>query len=217
MLVTVFGATGPTGKLACELALDAGHQVRAVSRRNGAFPLVATNALAVVRADAVTGEGVHEAVEGVDAVLSVLGASYTRRAVDVYSAGTRNIVRELRDVGRDKRLIAVSSGLTYPPKSGFGFIPDRIVFPLLRNVIGRTLYDDMARMEEQLRRSDDIAWTVMRPGRLFDASTGSDYRLDLDHPSQGYTSRIDLAAAMLAELKPATAHVHQAVAPTTKR
>jgi len=217
MLITVFGATGPTGTLACELALAAGHRVRAVSRRDGGFPLVATDALAVVRADAVTGEGVREAVEGVDAVLSVLGASYTRRPVNVYSVGTRNIVEELRDAGRGNRLVVVSSGLTYPPESGFGFIPDHIIFPLLRNVIGRTLYDDMARMEELLGRNAEIAWTVMRPGRLFDASTVSDFRLDPDHPSQGYTSRIDLAAAMIAELNAATAHVHQAVAPTTKR
>lgn len=107
--------------------------------------------------------------------------------------------------------------MTYPPPPGFGFVPDRIIFPLLRNVVGRTLYADMRRMEETLNKADDIPWTVMRPGRLFDAPTVSSYRVDIDRPSQGYTARIDLAAAMVAELDPSIAHVHQAVTPTTTR
>lgn len=217
MRVTVFGATGPTGLKVCELALAAGHEVRATSRHSSALPLPEPDELSVVHADAVSGDGVEEAVRGADAVLSVLGVSYTRRPVSAYSLGTRAIVNALRRGEGGRRLVVVSSGLTYPPPPGFGFVPDRIVFPLLRNVIGRTLYADMRRMEELLHSAEDVDWTVVRPGRLCDTPAVSRYRLDLDHPSQAYTSRIDLAAAMVAELDPATAHVHQAIAPTTTR
>lgn len=217
MDVVVFGATGPTGLEVCRLALAAGHSVRAVSRHSSAPPPAVSDALRVVQADAVTGDGVQDAIAGADAVLSVLGApSYTWHRITVYSAGTRAIIGALREVGRGKRLVVVSSGLTYPPPSNHGFIPDRIVFPLLRNVIGKTLYADMRRMEELVRSSDDIAWTIMRPGRLFNAKSVSRYRLDLNDPTQGYTSRMDLAAAMVAELG-ADQHVHQAIAPTTAR
>jgi nucleoside-diphosphate-sugar epimerase len=217
MEVVVFGATGPTGLEVCRLALAAGHVVRAVTRHDNALPLPTSDALREVHADAVTGVGVPEAVAGADAVLSVLGApSYTRHPITVYSVGTRTIIDALRNVGRGKRLVVVSSGLTYPPPHDSGFIADRIVFPILRNVIGKTLYADMRRMEELVRASDDIAWTIMRPGRLFNADSVSQYRLDLNVPTQGYTSRIDLAAAMVAELG-ADEHVHQAISPTTTR
>jgi nucleoside-diphosphate-sugar epimerase len=215
--VTVFGAAGPTGIWICREALRAGHRLRAVSRRTDPLPIPLSAQLTQVRADAVSGAGVPDAVAGADAVLSALGATYTRHPVSVYSAGTQAIIAALRSAGRGKRLVVVSSGLTYPPPRGSGFIPDNIVFPLLRNVVGRTLYADMRRMEDILRQSSDIAWTIMRPGRLFDGSSVSAYRLDTDHPSQGYTARADLAAAMIAELDATTAHVRQAVAPTTQR
>ena len=54
------------------------------------------------------------------------------------------------------------------------------------------------------------------PGRLIDADQVSDYRLDLDHPTQGTTTRADLAAAMVAELG-RDDHLRRAVSPTTNR
>lgn len=215
MDVVVFGAAGPTGRLVCKQALDAGYCVRAVTRRAGPFPLEGAEQLRVVRADVLSGQGVDEAVAGADAVLSVLGAPYQRRAVSVYSAGTRSIVAALRTRGLGRRLVVVSSGLTFPPPRGFGWFADSIVFPFLRSVPGRTLYADMRRMETYLHGCDDLDWTVMRPGRLTNGPASA-YRLDLDHPSQGTTSRADLAAAMVAELGPG-GHVRVAVAPTTTR
>ncbi|MEV6257249.1 NAD(P)H-binding protein [Nocardia sp. NPDC051911] len=39
MRITVFGANGPTGRLLTGQALDAGHEVAAVTRRPDSFPL----------------------------------------------------------------------------------------------------------------------------------------------------------------------------------
>lgn len=214
MDVVVFGAAGPTGLWVCREALAAGHRVRAVSRRADPLPLPADEKLTVVRADVGIREQVQDAVEGAEAVLSVLGAPYVRREITVYSAGTRAIVEAMRSVGRGRRLVVCSSGLTYPPPPMHP-IADRVVFPILRNVVGRTLYADMRRMEEFVRACDDLDWTIMRPGRLVDADAVSDYRVDLDHPSRGVTTRADLAAATVAELGPA-AHVRAAVAPTSR-
>jgi len=218
MDVVVFGATGPTGVLLCEQALAAGHSVRAVSRSSGPLP-ISDSGLTPIRADAVSGEGVHEAVLGTDAVLSVLGAPYSRHAISIYSIGTAHVVEAIRAGGRGNRLVVVSSGLTYPapaPASGhFGLVAEHVVFPILRNGPGRTLYADMRRMEEYLHTCGDIAWTVMRPGRLTKDTAVSNYRLDDSFPTRGYTARGDLAAAMLAELGP-DGHIHRAVAPTTQ-
>lgn len=215
LAVTVFGAAGPTGLLVCLTALAAGHRVRAVSRRDDPLPLPPSDRLQQVTADAVTGSGVLDAIAGTDAVLSTLGVPYQRADVTVYSAGTRNIVEAMRAGARGNRLVVVSSGLTYPPPRSH-WVADKLVFPVLRDVVGRTLYADMRRMEDYVRACPDIDWTVLRPGRLVNSAGPSHYRLDADEPSQGQTSRADLAAAMVAELGP-DRHVHQAMAPTTCR
>lgn len=215
LTVTVFGAAGPSGLQVCLTALAAGHRVRAVSRRDDPLPLPASENFVQITADAASGAGVDEAVAGADAVLSVLGVAYQRTPVTLYSVGTRTIVQAMRRGAAGRRLVVASAGLTYPP-APMNWFADHIVFPVLRNVVGRTLYADMRRMEEYLRACPDIAWTVMRPGRLYDAGGPSAYRLDLDAPTQGWTARADLAAAMVAELGP-DPHLHQAVAPTTNR
>jgi NAD(P)H-binding len=145
-----------------------------------------------------------------------LGPSYSRHDIRVYSVGTKAIVDSMRVSDHCRRLVVVSSGLTPPnvPKV-HGFVQDRVVLPLLRRVIGRTLYEDMLRMEEFLATCDDIAWTIVCPGRLIDGAGISSYRLELDLPAGDFTSRPDLAAAMLAELGP-SGHVHQKVSPTTR-
>jgi hypothetical protein len=75
----------------------------------------------------------------------------------------------------------------------------------------------MRRMEEYLGTCGDIDWTVMRPGRLVNDPRTTAYRVDLGSfpPGRRFTSRIDLASAMLAELGPG-GHSHQAVYPTTR-
>ena len=216
MEIVVVGATGATGLLVCRQALAAGHCVRAVTRRPDPFPIT-DPALTVVRADAVSGKGMTAAVSGADAVLSSLGASYTRREVTVYSAGVRHLVEGIRAGARGARLVVVSAGLAYPPPGDapFPWLARHVAFPLLRNVFGRTLYAGMRRMEHELLSCDDVAWTVLRPGRLVDDDAVSSYRLDEGFPTQGVTVRGDLAAALLAEVGPRP-HVHGVLAPTTR-
>jgi putative NADH-flavin reductase len=213
MKVTVFGAAGPTGQWICRLAVAAGHQVTAVSRRPD--PLPTSERLSTTVADAMTGAGVDHAVTGADAVLSALGAPYGRRPINIYSRGTEMIVDAMRKHSAGNRLVVVSSGLTYPPPH-INILANLVIFPILRNVVGRTLYRDMRRMEEQLQKDKDIAWTIMRPGRLIDSPKVSDYHLDVEHPSFAFTSRADLAAAMLDELDRAD-NIHMSVGPSTNR
>jgi nucleoside-diphosphate-sugar epimerase len=100
--------------------------------------------LDVLRADVTDGSALASVIAGCDAVASVLGASYSRKPVTVYSRGTRAIVAGMQETGC-RRLIVVSSGLTYPPGPGHGFFFDRIAHPLLRNVFGRNALRGHAR------------------------------------------------------------------------
>lgn len=215
MNIVVFGANGATGLEVCRQALAAGHQVTAAVRRPGEFPL-RNSALTVVEAQVMDGSSLVPVLGNADSVLSTLGAAYSLHEIRIYSTATKAIVESMRASADCRRLVVVSAGVAARnlPKVR-GFFRDDIALPILRNIVGRTLYEDMLRMEDYLATCNDIAWTIIRPGRLVDAAVVSAYRLAEDFPAGNVTTRPDLAAAMLAELGPVE-HVHQKMAPTTR-
>jgi len=197
MRIVVFGANGPTGRLITGQALAAGHEVTAVTRRPREFPL-RDERLRVVGADAHDPSAVAAAIEGQDAVLSSLGVPYSRQPVTVYSAGAENILAAM-ERHRVRRLVCVSSSLTDPTLGPHGgFVVDKLAGPIVA-YFGRTVYADMARMEKTVR-SSSVDWTVMRPSGLFETAQVTPYQLAEDYLNASYTSRADLADAMLRQL-----------------
>lgn len=197
MKIVVFGANGPTGRLITSQAVEAGHEVTAVTRRPDDFPL-RHEQLRVVGADVHDSAAVEAAVSGQDAVLSSLGVPYTRQPVTVYSAGVGNIAAAMTRHGVC-RLVCVSSSLTDPDLGPHGgFFVDKVAGPIVA-YFGRTLYADMARMETLVKEST-LDWTIMRPSGLFETQSVTDYRMAPDYLNASYTSRADLASAMLHQL-----------------
>lgn len=198
MNIVVLGANGPTGKIIVQAALNAGHQVRAVTRHPAGFA-VTHERLRVLRADVSDQGQATAAVAGQDAVLSSLGTTYSWRRVTVFSKGTGNLVRAMREAGV-RRLACVSSTLADPETryhdTGAGPVFEKVVKPLLATTIGRTSYDDMQRMEALVAASG-LDWTVVRAGGLFASDTVTDYRVQESVIGVGSTSRADLADFLL--------------------
>jgi putative NADH-flavin reductase len=197
MQLTVFGASGATGRRLLEQALGAGHTVTAVTRRPDRMPPRA--GLQVVGGDVADAHAVDAAVAGSDAVLSALGVSYNRKPISVYSQGTGNIIAAMHRQGV-KRLVVVSSAPLDPAyRASDSLLYARVLEPLFMRRPGRTLYEDLRRMESLVRASD-LDWTIIRACWLFDAAEVTHYRL-ADNSADGmFTSRADLAASMLAQL-----------------
>lgn len=197
MKIVIFGSNGPTGRLVVSQALKAGHEVTAVTRHPGAFPFDDEH-LRVIDADVYDPAAVDAAVSEQDAVLSSLGVPYSRKPITVYSTGVGNIVKAMNHHGVE-RLVCVSASLTDATLGPHGgFFVDRVAGPMVA-YFGRTLYADMARMEE-LVRGTELKWTVMRPNGLFETPGVTDYQMAEDYLNASYTSRADLAAAMLHQL-----------------
>ncbi len=197
MQLTIFGANGPTGRLLTRLALDEGHDVVAVTRRPDAFP-IAESRLEVVGGDVHDPIAVTAAIDGSAAVVSTLGVPFTKQPVTVYSDGVGNIVAGMHAAGV-KRLVAVTSSTMDPsPEPLGGLVFQKVLQPYVVNKLGRTLYDDMRRMEEIVTASD-LVWTIVRPSGLCSADAVSEYLVAPDHVAHRYTTRIDLAACLLRE------------------
>ncbi|MGW0664992.1 NAD(P)-dependent oxidoreductase [Streptodolium elevatio] len=198
MRIAVFGANGPTGRLLTGQALAAGHHVTAVTRHPDSFPL-RHDRLDVVRADVTDPAAVDGAVAERDAVLSTLGVPPAKQPIHTYSRGAANIVAAMRR-HRVRRLAVVSSsGVDPRPYSDGGFLFNRMLLPYVTRVLGKTLYDDMRRMEALVRESD-LDWTIVRPSGLYHLPAATDYTVVEGHADARFTARADLAASMLAML-----------------
>ena len=207
----VLGANGPTGRRVVRQALERGHAVSASTRRPESFPL-AHPQLRVAAGDATDPAVLRDAVAGCDAVISVIGSPYTRRPITVYSGAAHALLEAMQHTGC-RRLVAVtSSGVTPSAQRDDLSAAGRVFHRIARRTFGRTVYDDMERMEAAIARSP-LDWTVVRPPGLTD-EPGTGYATAETAIKGAYCSRDDLAAMLLDKLDD-TRYLRRVAAVTT--
>ena len=190
MRIAVFGATGGTGREVARQALEAGHEVTAVSRRPVTTPPGGSGGLRLLVVDPIRPELVDEALAGQDAVVSALGTNAKGR-VSVCADGVRAILAGMERQGV-RRLVAVSA-------HGAAESHDRSLYSMmLWTMLGHKMRDKDAM--EALIRASATDWTIVRPPRLTDGPRTGRYRTG-DTVAINLLSRIsraDLADYMLA-------------------
>jgi len=192
----VLGANGPTGRRLVQQAVACGHQVQALTRHPETFPLN-HDRLRVIAGDATDLDVIDSAVAATDAVISTIGTAFTRRPVQVYTASARLLVEAMGRQGK-RRLVVVTSGgvdTTHRPRGLAG----RLSRSVLRNRIGKTVYDDMEAMEAVVSASD-LDWTIVRPPGLTE-EPGTGYAIAPERIQDPFMSREDLATALLDQLE----------------
>jgi putative NADH-flavin reductase len=222
--VAIFGASGPTGQLLTRRVTSDGHEVVAMVRRPDEFPLTAER-LRVLGGDATSPADIAGAIEGVQAVVSVLGASFTPEPVTVYSASAQTICTAMVHAGARRLIVTSSAALSAWTDPDLSW-PERTIGRRILGYLGRTLYADMARMES-IVAATDLDWTVMRPLGLANIEPPTTYHVAEDHVAGRQTARRDLAAAIADQLvredcfgktvAVATTNKHQSVAATIWR
>jgi putative NADH-flavin reductase len=205
MNVIVFGASGRTGRLVVEQALEKGHTVTAFVRNPTAFSedaglIRAHPKLRVVAGDALDAGAVAEAIAGHQAVVCAIGPR-SKQNGGVCETSTQNIIAGMKrhDVAR---LLCVTSSSDFQ-----GFLFEQVMKP----VFLRRAYEDKERQEAQIFKSG-LEWTIVRPGILRDGPRSGRYRLAVGvMPKAGWrVTRADLAEFIVRELKRAD-YVHQAI------
>jgi putative NADH-flavin reductase len=193
----VFGAGGRTGRQLAAQALGAGHEVVAVTRHPEQIP--PRDRLAVLGGDVTDPAAVDAAVAGGDAVLSVLGVPYSPKPINVYSAGTANIIAAMTHHGVRRLAVAGTAALDPGYRASDSVIFTRLMEPLFMRLPGKTLYADNARMEELIRASS-LDWTIVRACWLFNSAAMAGYQVIEGSIHGTFTAREHLAACLLAQV-----------------
>lgn len=198
MKITVFGATGATGKKVVEQALELGYEVNAFVRNPEKMDITSEK-LTLITGDVTNHENVDKAVETVDGVIVALGASPDMQADIVMEQGTKNIIDAMKKHGV-KRIIVQSSyamsgspeGIEFMKKMGMGEEQITMVMPVL---------DDKTKQEEAMQTSG-LEYTIVRPLMLNDEGKTGKYRVgeNLDVKVGDAISRADVADFMLKDL-----------------
>lgn len=193
MKIVVFGATGGTGRQVVSQALEAGHEVTVVVRNPEAVNIRGER-LKIFQGDVLDLASFSKRIVGQDAVLSALGVNH-RKPTTVYSEGTGNIVKAMREAGARRLVCLSSAGLEIPEDTPWMM---RQTIKLVIQPMFKYAYEDMARMEKNLRGSG-LDWTVVRPPRLTNRPKTGAYRTAMNKhlpKAQGIT-RADLADYMI--------------------
>lgn len=199
MRITVFGATGKTGKLVVEQALAAKHEVVAFARTPARLG-IQDSKLSILQGDVLDAVAVERAVAGSDAVISVL-APGSNAAETVVTRGTRNIVAAMQK-HKVKRLI-VSTGAGVPEPGDEPGIIDKVIVALLKRV-NKNVYWDMVSTVELVRQSDRD-WTIVRVPMLTGDPPAGNIRVGAVGRDIGTRiGRADMAAFMLKQLNDST-------------
>lgn len=198
MKITIFGATGSTGKNVVEQALAQGNEVNAFVRNPKKMD-IKNDKLTVTQGDVTNAQEVEKAVAAVDGVLVTLGASPDMQADIVMEEGTRNIIDAMKKHGV-KRIIVQSSypmsgsreGVAFLKEMGMGDEQIAMVQPVL---------DDKTKQEDAIRDSG-LEYTIVRPLMLNDELKTGKYRVGetLDIKVGDVISRADVADFMLKDL-----------------
>jgi putative NADH-flavin reductase len=193
MNLLVVGATGRTGRLLTELALRRGHKVSALVHSSPVtMPRANQNLgnLRIVKGDALNAADMVVAIEGQDAVVSILGGR-SKLNRTLLEDGAAAMLKALRNE-RSCRYIVVSSGLLFA---------DRRLFIAALRLIFRKAVADCTAMENLVMASD-VMWTIVRPPRLTEGGA-SEYCAKAAARPEGALSltRATLAAFLLDEVE----------------
>lgn len=195
MKITIFGATGLTGKRAIDEALAHGHEVRAFGRN--VFEALSTERerLELFKGGVLSKGDVEEALEGADAVISCLGGGIdgTDRT---RSLGIKIIVESMQKM-KLKRIIAIGSvGVLQADEATLVY--EKPDYPAAYKPVAlehREAWQHLA--------NSQLDWTFLCPPEIKDAPPTEAYNLRLDYPADGqhWVTAGDLAHFMVNELK----------------
>jgi putative NADH-flavin reductase len=195
MRLLIFGASGHTGRILLQQALQRNYEITAFARQ----PAKLANAgsrIRIVQGNVKEYAAVSAALANHDAVVSALGVGTPLQHDPAVVEGVRNIIRAMHAHGT-RRLIYLSFIGVQESRSSVGFVL-RYIAPIpLRHEIA----DHEAK--EALIKASGLDWTIVRPPKLTSGPCTARYRSGENITSWKpvpLLSRADVAHFILQEL-----------------
>ena len=179
MRITVFGASGRTGRSLIQQALENGHEVVAFVR-DASTAGEPGEKLDVDEGDARDAEAVAEAIRGSDAVISVLALVNTEDEPE-HSEATRTIVEAAKAEGVRRVVVTANNDV---------FGDDVVTGEFAAHA------REHRRNRESLKASG-LDWTILAAGRVVDEPTTGTYEATEDAKPTRTISPRDFAKAAL--------------------
>lgn len=196
MKLAVFGGTGKGGQFLVPRALDAGHEVVALSR-NPARMTLQHERLTLVKGSIQDAASVDEVIRGADAVVSSLGANSKEPPFSI-SKGFDNILPSMK-AHNVRRLIMSVGAVIYDPLDK-PQIPNHLFHFIWMN-FQKNVYDDMLQVVEKVRASD-LDWTIVRVPYLTERfSKPGTLRVGYLGDIGGMITRSDMSEFMIKQLE----------------
>ena len=203
--VLILGASKGIGLETVRSAINARHRVKAFARSADSINLDHPE-LEKVRGNALNHDDIHAALKDVDVVVQTLGVGFKDlfAPVSLFSEATKLLLPAMKSSGV-KRLICVTgfgAGDSSQSISAFQRLPFDAVF-------GRAYADKT--LQEQLIKSSDLDWTIVRPGVLTGKFCAGNYQA-FDQPKDwrnGIIARSDVADFCMKQMTN-TASFHKA-------
>ncbi|MGW5063477.1 NAD(P)-dependent oxidoreductase [Streptomyces sp. NPDC004096] len=198
MRVTVFGATGATGRLVVQQLLDAGREVTALVRSPGKLSLTHPN-LMPITGQLFDRAAVEEAVTGANSVISALGPSLKRSATGTpLTDGTRILVDVMREQ-KVSRFIGLATPSLADPRDKPHW--KHTVLPVMAKLAFPNALTELKGMTEAVT-SSGLEYTIARISNPTNKpATGHVCSGFLGHDKVGSAmSRADIAAFLISQL-----------------
>ncbi len=163
MKILLLGATGRTGRLVLQKALEKGHQVSCIARNATRIP--EQEGLTIFEGNAGTKSSLEEAISGCDAVINVLNISRTSdfpwsrlRTPPTYLS---DVMRLLVSVAAKHNLKRISVCSAWGVSDTKNDLPKWFRWFIDNSNIG-VAYRDHEKQEQILQESE-LVWTIVRP------------------------------------------------------
>lgn len=198
--IALFGATGKTGSLFLEKALEAGYPVQVLVRNPDKLSAKRAS-LKVVKGDVLSASDVEATIAGADIVLSLFG--HVKGSPEwLQTNGTKRIIEAMKKHGVQRIISLSGGGLPFPEKDQPKFA-DKLIRGMMKIAVPKVL-NDAIRHHEVLVQSG-LDWVIVRGPRLTDHPRKGTYRLGwVGVNASTSIGRADLADFILTQVEDAT-------------
>lgn len=198
MKVLVFGATGKTGRLVVQQALENGFDVTAFVR-DASKLAISHPRLSLVEGDVMIPSTINDAMKDHDAVICCLGMPANKPG-QLRSKGTKHIVESMKKFGIGKLICQTSLGFADSTQilANTSFFFRKIIVPFL---LKKTFNEH--ELQENIIKQSKLNWTIARPGNMTDGKLTGTYKTGFqsnDRSIKVKISRADTAHFLVRQL-----------------